>query len=49
MLHMGQNKLWREAHSYKRLTSIFEVVASQLFFGLAVKCLEIQLFGLKKF
>ena len=46
---MGKKKLWGEAHSYKRLISIFEVVASELLFGLAVKCLEIQLFGVRKF
>ena len=49
MLKMGQKKLWGEAHSYKRLISIFEVVASELLFGLAVKCLEIQFFGVRKF
>ena len=49
-----------EVHSYKWLISIFEKVASELLFGLAeevasellfglaVKCLEIQLFWLKK-
>ena len=36
MLNMGQKKLWGEAHSYKRLISIFEVVASELLFGLGV-------------
>ena len=46
--NIGQNKLWWEVHSYKGLTSIFEEVASELLFGLAVKCLEIQLFWLKK-
>ena len=44
MPNIGQNKLWREVHSYKRLISIFEEVASELLFGLGVKCLEIQLF-----
>ena len=44
MLNIGQNKLWLEAHNYKRLISIFEEVASELLFGLGVKCLEIQLF-----
>ena len=49
MLNMGKKKMWGEAHSYKRLVSIFEEVASDLLCGLGVKCLEIQLFGLKKF
>ena len=40
MLNIGQNKLWWEVHSYKRLISIFEEVASELLFGLAVKCLK---------
>ena len=38
MLNMGQNILWLEAHSYKWLISIFEEVASELLFGLALKC-----------
>ena len=46
--NIGENKLWWEVHSYKGLTSIFEEVASELLFGLAVICLEIQLFWLKK-
>ena len=46
--NIGQNKLWWEVHSYKGLTSIFEEVASELLFGLAVKCLEIKLIWLKK-
>ena len=36
MLNRGQNKLWLEAHSYKRLISISEEVASELLFGLGV-------------
>ena len=32
MLNIGQNKLWLEAHNYKRLISIFEEVASELLF-----------------
>ena len=38
MLNMGQNKLLGEAHSYKWLISIFEEVASELLFGLVLKC-----------
>ena len=49
MLDTGQNKQWWEAHSYKQLISIFKEVAFELLFGLGVKCLEIQLFRLKKF
>ena len=49
MLNIGQNKLWGEGYSYKRLISIFEEVASDLLFSLGVKGLEIQLFGHKKF
>ena len=30
MLKMGKKKLWGEAHSYKRLISIFEKVVSEL-------------------
>ena len=33
----------------RRLISIFKEIASVLLFGLGVKCLEIQLFGLQKF
>ena len=36
MVNIGQNKLWLKAHSYKRLISIFEEVASELLFGLGV-------------
>ena len=36
MVNIGQNKLWIKAHSYKRLISIFEEVASELLFGLGV-------------
>ena len=45
MPNIGQNKLWWEVHSYKRLISIFEEVASELLFGLGVKCLEIESSG----
>ena len=38
MLNMGQNILWLEAHSYKWFISIFEEVASELLFGLVLKC-----------
>ena len=34
--YIGQDKLWWEVHSYKGLTPIFEEVASELLFGLAV-------------
>ena len=40
MLNIGQNKLWLEAHSYKRLISIFEEVAFELLFGLGVNRLK---------
>ena len=46
--YMGQNMLLLEAHTYKWLISIFKEIASVLLFGLGVKCLEIQLFGLQK-
>ena len=37
-LNRGQNKLWLEAHNYKWRISISEEVASELLFGLALKC-----------
>ena len=48
--NIGQNKLWWEVHSYKRLISISEEVASDLLFGLGVKYLEkYNFFDLKNF
>ena len=41
-LYIGQNKLWLEAHSYKRLISIFEGVAFELLFGLGQNRLNIS-------
>ena len=40
LLNMGQNILWWEAYTYKWCISIFEVVASELLFGLGVNGTE---------
>ena len=49
MLYMGQNKLWCEANSYKRLVSIFKEVVSELLFGLGVNRTDFFLIVLTNF